>query len=254
MSPDYPLDYEPATQGYVLAVLRTSFPTLTRDTALDDFLLDADESATNARHLSKLFNQAFHLQVPTSDWWEAFPAISNRTVGDLCDFLAQHARRPVIRPWRHVSGESLPAGAFLTVRSILTQFGAKPDEITPSVPLKSVLPWYSDRLIWELQLLSPGNLPRYSETRPVQTIGCAVFGLSVVAGFLGVVLGRFGFANAALSLTGLTCFGIALGFLLHFLGSALPPRRVSFGDLHTFRDLAYALVGQKPRRRIQPSA
>jgi hypothetical protein len=34
----------------------------------------------------------------------------------------------------------------------------------------------------------------------------------------------------------------------------LSKRRYEFGELHTFRDLAYALAGQQPHRRIQTTS
>lgn len=254
MSPDYPLEYQAATPEYVLDVLRTSFPRLSWETPADEVIFFASEDSADATGLAKLFNTAFRIQVPPNEWSEAFLNSRNRTVRELCKFIAQHARRPAIRPWRHVAGDCLPAGAFLTVRSMLVRLGARPDQVTPSTPLRSILPRFADTLIWELQLLAPANLPQYSETRRLKSVGWAVLAVSLALGGLGVALTKLGVPDPVLALVGLMCFGVVLGTLLYSLGMILPPSRVTFGNLHTFRDLAYALAGQDPRRRIQPTA
>lgn len=75
----------------------------------------------------------------------------------------------------------------------------------------------------------------------------------MVALLLGLLLSGAGAFGLACLLFGLACLLMPLAFVAGLLTAVRPPRRVALPGLVTFRDLAYALAGQQPRGRIQPT-
>ncbi len=261
MSPEYPTDYEPATPEYVLEVLRTTTPAGTRDYPVLDLLGWLNDLAwPTPRLLGDCMNAVFQAAIPTDEWRQEFPTLRGRTIGDVCDFIARHARRPVIRPWRYVAGECRPAGAFLTVRSLLAARGVRPREITPSTPLATVPLDDLMALFWTLARIAPGRLPPPVERRAFvghYVLGSLAACWLLLGGILGpVILGLAASARAAVGVA------VGVGMIVSAAGGGWLLWRVhrpaflraEWGEYRTFRDLAYALAGQEPRRRIQPTA
>src|SRR5262245_42802835 len=125
MTADYPTDEVAATPEYVLEVLRdwhriavaaneALFLKLTFETPL----LEWEESycIEDWGRFGVAMSEVWDIDLPVEKWRE-FARIG-KTVSDLCRVIAALATRPVIRPWRHAAGDCLPAGAFLTVRSM----------------------------------------------------------------------------------------------------------------------------------------
>jgi hypothetical protein len=252
MTADYPVDEVPATPEYVLEVIRdwhriavaageADSVTLSFDTPIPDWE-DALCIETWGRDgFGAAMNAQWDIDIPAAEW-RAFQPIS-RNLGDLCRLIASLATRPVIRPWKHVAGECSPAGAFLTLRAMLAGAGEDPKHLTPSTPLDQYLTRRYDSLWLQLPRLVPGcgPLPAYTP--------------------LGRLIGRGVAMSAFVSLLGV-CFLPVIGIpvlLVSVIGLVLTNRFLGFwefpnSDIRTFRDLAYALAGQRPRRRIQPSA
>lgn len=267
MTADYPLDEAPATPEYVLAVLQDviqwEFPEdkLTFDSSLVDVVsLFNDLTWSRTRVLADVANWIFAANIPLSEWKAQFPTLRRRTVRDLCEFLVRRITRPVIRPWAHIAGDCLPAGAFLTVRSLMVQSGAGLDAITPSAPLgPHLLRLHSNRSLWELvKILSrttPGRLLQINVSYGILgRAGNSAVGLGCLGVFVGLVFAGIGVGGIALALIGLSCLFFALALLFGFITGLRPPRAVEFAGLTTFRDLAYCLAGHQPRSPIQPSA
>jgi hypothetical protein len=61
-------------------------------------------------------------------------------------------------------------------------------------------------------------------------------------------------ADAGEGMVALAAAVMLPGILMAIIGSYLPPHRVELVGCRTFRDLAYRLAGQQPRRRIHQSA
>lgn len=261
MSPDYPIDYEPATPEYVLEVFRDwhRFGLLeeepTFDTSIRDLATNLNDTILFWRELARSLIAHLALDVPLAEWKPILHPMRRRTVRGVCEFVAARlGRRPVIRPWRHASGECLPAGAFLTARSLLARGGADPYTIGPGTPLGPYLRRSGASWVWDLARAAPGRIPPCMAHRPLQTAGCLTLGVGVAVGLLGVALRKCGLSEPALAVAGLGCFGLSIGGALTLAAMYCPPRRVTLGDLITFRDLAYALAGQEPRRRVQQIA
>lgn len=267
MTADYPTDEVPATPEYVLAVLRdvvqSEFPEdeLTFDSSPIEIVNAFNELAwSRTRVLADVVNSIFAVNIPLSEWRAEFPMLRHRTVREVCEFVAPRITRPVIRPWQHITGECLPAGAFLTVRSLMVRAGANPCEITPSAMLgPQLLRLYRQKSLWELTRhltrTAPGRLPQVGiSCGALEMAGNRAAGLGLLILLLSLLFTTVGAGGFALALMGLACLMFPLAFLFGFLSSLQPPRAVEFTGLITFRDLAYTLAGQQPPRQIQPSA
>jgi hypothetical protein len=176
--------------------------------------------------------------------------LARHTVREVCEFIAARIRRPVIRPWRHIAGECLPAGAFLTVRSMLAEAGANPDRITPSTSLRRYRTRYGQTLLSAIRRLAPDRVPGRNEPMPWRAFLCVT-----LPGALIILLTLLGKAGVPIPV-GLLLAEIFGGFGVCVFGMLRLRQweyRKDLGELVTFRDLAYALAGQEPRRRIQPT-
>jgi hypothetical protein len=246
MNADYPTAEIAATPEYVLELFRdlfrgygpADFPTF--DMSVSDFALEWSDFLCSWQELARALNEFTGLDLPGSEWEPVLSPMDRRTVGDVCRFVAERlGTRPVIRPWRHVTGECLPAGAFLTARSLLSQRGADANAITPSTPLRGYLHRFGPGWVFDLMRTTPGRLPPVEMPDPLGKIGCAC---AVLAGAL-----------LALTKEPLSIVLLVIAFVVMVVNRFLP-YRFALGNLRTFRDLAYALAGQQPLRQIQTTA
>jgi len=265
MISDYPTDEIPATPEYVFEVLReaarsaSGWDDLTRDSAAPDLLDALDEFAWESTYnLAEYLNSVFRVDIPIEDWKNAFPRLRCRNIRDVCNFLASRITRPAIRPWNHIAGPCLPAGAFLTVRAMPAERGLNPQRITPSTPLAALSEDDFHNLYWRLTLIEPGRIPEVAFEFRHWLVGCGVGLARCNVGFfllLSVVFVAFGVVGLHLPV-----FALGLVFLtgawraLRWLNQLSQPLSVNLGELCTFRDLAYCLAGQRPQRRIQTTA
>jgi hypothetical protein len=252
MTADYPTDTASATAEYVFDLFRDSAAVGSPRPAFADV---ADEPASlhcgrSAHELGWALEEILELDISDDELVRALEPWNRRTVREVCEFLAARMTRPVIRPWKHVAGDCLPAGAFLTVRSMFVEAGADPAEITPSTPLGPYLWLYHD-LVPDLTRLAPDRVPPLTEGFSLPGVLCVV--LAPVPLFLVMLLSKWGIELPVWVLLA-TIFG-ALPFTVSGIVLLLrAERRPPLGELETFRDLAYCLAGQEPRRRIQTTS
>jgi hypothetical protein len=258
MEVEYPIAEVPATPDYVLGMLRdlssdthpdADWPTF--DTSVSELAEEWNDTILFWWEFARLMNEFTQLNLPSGEWKPVLSPMRERTVGDLCRFIAERIQtRPAIRPWPYVAGECLPAGAFLTARAILARCGADANSITPSTPIAEYLRRFGAGWVYELAEMAPGRLPAVEASHPLEGVSCgtAVVGFSLL--LLGWLVGGDGGRVAA------GC-GVSL-FFAAILSLTVADRllrwRITIGELRTFRDLAYCLAGQEPRRAIKPTA
>lgn len=236
---------EPATPEYALAVLRNSsaaarpddprFPRASFETTIADWRASLGGSG-DASHLGENFNAMFRLNLSAGQWRGALEPTTQRTLGELCVFIARHARRPRIRPAKRWGLTDRAAGAFLTVRFLLTEAGANPWWIGPSSLLAPYASRYLNVFLNDLRRLAPGVLPeaRMRFVSPGQKLMLALIAGTPAAGF-GICSGRPWIAATGI----VTAIG-ALAAIWYPHRQGLPA--VHFGELKTFRDLAELLA------------
>lgn len=247
MEAHYPTRDEPATAEYVLAVFRDwhrqgsdGDPTteLTFDTTIEDWRCECD--LVEWREFGRAMNDWWKIGFTHEEWHSAMEPEEKRHIGDVCQLIASRAMRPVIRPFYVFERSCLPAGVFLTVRSLLADAGAPADKITPSTPLAGFARRYCQVFTGRISQLMPGVLPKLQVIHPVADLSLML----IVMGSLFLCFGL------CAGLTMMAVFGGVLCGLSHvlnwFAAYYLLPTEVKIGTLQTFRDLAVLMANNCP--------
>ncbi len=240
MNENYSTQDFPATPEYVLDVFRDNQrftmicgldPVLEFDTTVQDWCATCDLYGWPT--LFNSLNETWGIHATRSEWKRVLKPEKQRTLREVCEFIATRAIRPKIRPATLLGKECLPAGAFLTIRSILAQAGADPRRIAPSAPLEPYLNRHIIKLYMHIAKIAPGTFPEVNfESHPL----LRTMTLVVLLGVLTLIVG--GMANSPSTLIIGTGFA-AIGVLGHICVSRmLGPGRFELSDTVTFRDLA----------------
>lgn len=243
MEIEYPIDHVPATPEYVLAV----FSSQHRLSCQVNFGSEPDEPLTFGMSVSAWRNEADLLpwsQLATSlnEYWgihyteEEWHAVLNpggkRTLREVCNLIAAHAVRPVVRPSGIFGNCCLPAGVFLTLRSRLKDEGVDVAALRPSTPLEGFLPRYAYELLEATTRLAPGAIEKVSWFALATDANCGIILLSVACLTLNFFLSSPWFTIAGVA-------GIIVGYLWSWIAVRwIDPQRVEFDSLETFGDLS----------------
>jgi hypothetical protein len=247
----YPTLDQPATPEYILAVLRdmqrqqcqhdpeaNPGALLTFGTTVAEWRDACD--LLEWRDLGRAYNQLWRISCSDSEWHEALEPARQKRLADVCRLIAGRAVRPVIRPSRLLGSTCAPAGAFLTIRSLLHEAGASADEIAPSTPLAPYTRRFAEMFLGPVSRLAPGALPLVRIRTPVYH--AAVWGILVA--LVCLVVGACSGAHL-MTVAGVVLF--AAGYALTWYAArCLLPASVEFGELRTFRDLAVVVAGGRP--------
>ena len=243
----YPSLDEPATAEYILAVLRDMHRQQCQLDPIADPSASLSFDSTVAkwreacdllgwRELGRACNQSFDIDHSDAEWRAVLVPATGKRLGAVCASIARSARRRRIRPAKIFGSECVAAGAFLTVRSLLSEVGVPAEEIAPSTALSAYTRRYSGIFLGSVSQLSPGSLPPVRFRAPVYDAGS--FG--IMAGILCLIAGFCSGWNP-LGIGGF--FLLVVGILLTWVGARfMLPASVEFGELRTFRDLAEAMV------------
>lgn len=152
------------------------------------------------------------------------------TLGQLADWILEHAPIPSYAPVTILGTRCQPAGTFLGIQEVVRSVVGR-THFAPSTPVLVALKGRELAQVWRrLRLHSGGGLPQLSW--PLERLGC---GLTMAAIFVaGLSLIAFFERAAALGATGVVAAAIlmALGVKLSWVGNPLP------GSITTFKDLS----------------
>lgn len=243
----YPTIDESATPEYILAVLRDMHrqqcqcdPEADPDAVLSfDTTVAAWRNACDLlgwREVGRAYNQYWGIECSDEDWRAVLEPAGQRRLADVCQLIAARVARPVIRPARLLGSTCAPAGAFLTIRSLLHEAGAPADEIAPSTPLSPYTRRFAAVFLGPVSRLAPGSLPLVQIRTPVYD--SAIWG--ILAG-LGCLLAGAGIGDHLLMVVGVVLFATCYALTWYAARNVLPAR-VQFGELRTFRDLAMVVA------------
>lgn len=247
MNIKYPTIDEAATPEYILAVLRDMHrqqcqfdpeadpgAVLTFDTTIGEWRSACD--LVPWRKLGRVHNQLWGISCSDSEWRAVLEPAGQKQLADVCQLIAGHVVRPVIRPARFSGCTSVSAGAFLTIRSLLREAGASVDEIAPSKPLAPYTRRFSEVFLGPISRLAPGALPQVRISKPVYNVAISILLLAV-----GCIVCFLFIKTPLLYVAGLVLF--AFGYALTwYAAQCLLPTSVEFGELRTFRDLAVVVA------------
>ena len=238
----YPASNAPATPEFVLAVIKD--PEADPDVVLSlDTTIAGWRDACDLlgwRALGRAHNQLWGISCSDGEWRNALEPADQRRLADVCRLIAARTARPVIRP-AHILGSLCgPAGAFLTIRSLLHEAGAQAGEINPSTPLAPYTRTFAGVFLGPVSRLAPGTLPPVRIQTPVYDAAVYAVGWSLLVGLIGVIVGAW-IGMPLLSAAGVVMFALSYAFAW-YAAACVPPATVEFGDLRTFRDLAVLMA------------
>jgi hypothetical protein len=193
------------------------------------------------RQLGRALNREWHLDLSDAEWEAVLEPASERTLGFLCRFIAQHVGVPLIRPTRLFGEQCDAGGAFLTIRSMLADAGADAAQIGPSTPLDEYARRYVPVFLGPISRLAPGALPPIVWHHPVYNWAHRAHLFSIVFLLLACIASVFWPDAQDLAWLAGMCFAISL-LAGWFTARKMLPSRVTFGDLKTFRDLARVIA------------
>ena len=239
----YPTIAKPATPEYVLAVIRDMHwqqcqydpeadpsSVLSFDTTVAEWRDACD--LLGWRKLGPAYNQLWGIFCSDAEWRAVLEPARQRRLADVCRLIASRAVRPLIRPSRLSGTGCVPAGAFLTIRSLLHEAGAPAAEIAPSTRLGPYTRRFAGVFLGPISRVAPGVLPPVRIRTPVYE--AAILGLWVAG--VSLVVGACTGVNL-LTVAGGVLF--ASSYALHwYAAKCLLPASVEFGELQTFRELA----------------
>jgi hypothetical protein len=250
MDADYPIIEEPATAEYVLAVLRDlhrqqcqydpeaeADVSLTFDSTIDDWRAACD--LEYSCKLGRSLNQYWGITCSDEEWHAVLEPATEQRLAGVCELIARQVRRPRIRPAKFFGRTCAPAGAFLTVRSILHQAGAPAEAITPSSPLAPYTRRYCELFLGRILRLAPGAMPPVKIRKPLYD--ASILGLLI--GIVVLLCGAFGKAYGAAAIGSVVAFSCYVGIWIAARGL---PSSVQFGQMKTFRDLAVVIAAGGP--------
>lgn len=252
MEVDYPPGEEPATADYVLSVFQDQHRQLCADEGDPETVISFETTVgawcrardpeglfiltVDWRLLARGLNKEWEINCSDFEWKSVLKPGRKKTLADVCQLIARHAKRPTVRPARMLGCAGRSAGAFLTIRSLLGQAGVSAEKITPSTPLEEYTRHYSLVFTGAISRLAPGTLPSICvRSAPFANIAMLCF----LASGIGIVFGAVG------SMPLLTVASIFFLIFTSVLGVALAklePAGVEFGHLRTFRDLAKVIA------------
>lgn len=242
MTHDHPPVLIPATSDYVLDVFRDSYRQqcqfdpeaephveLTFDTTVAEWRSACD--LLEWRRLGRGLDFTWGMGCSDAAWQAVLEPEDERTLGDVCEFIARSASRPSIEPVKLLGATCLPAGAFLAIRTILGDAGADVDGLTPSTLLCEYTRRHLDAFLGPISRLAPNALPAVTISTPWHELVSAGLLLGVVITLIGWLV--FPPATAAGILLALGSWAASW-----ITARRVPPSKVEFGSLRTFRDLA----------------
>ena len=245
------LQYRRMTSEEVLAVLVATAEVddarddwLTFESSVGDWWFATTESLSTWRTAAKHLNYLFGIDCALTQWRGALTPMRKRSLRELCNFISAHAQVPEIPVPTFFGKPCRPAGAFLTLRAMLSSAGADTSDLRPSTPLARYATKGLAAIELDLLKLSPRVHPvvvRQNDYDVALTFLAALLFFSTVS---------FGLVTAVRPVLGGPLLASSLaGFLWIWQWSeklsVVAPRRVVCEGLSDFRDLSMALAGQR---------
>lgn len=200
-----------------------------------------------SRDLGPALNQHFETDFSDAEWIAALLPEKQRTLRDVCDLLATGARAPLVDSRCILGAKCRAAGAFLVLREALQKSGADVSALRPGTRTAEWLRRHVGVVLRLAEKIAPGKLPpvRIVNNQYDAAIAALLAGwVLLIAAWCGSYFGPWiplcvTPLGGLLALAGYLCTSLAAG----------KPNSVAFGEIETFRELSYALVGETPPRR-----
>ncbi len=135
----------PYTTQEIFNILRINQEVFAQiDKEVDVKLVEKHDSILNWRKMNDLDgwvelykhqNKIFDLSLSQFDWIDAVMPEQEKTVWQLCEFIATHAKKEVIQPVKIMGIDCLSAAIFFSLKKDLAKYGLDVENIKPSSPI-----------------------------------------------------------------------------------------------------------------------
>jgi hypothetical protein len=189
--------------------------------------------------IADLLESMFRVEINEDRWRTVLEPTKSRTLGPVCDLIAEHALAPAIE--RTFRGRQLdwPTATFRSVLLILDDAGVNTDGLRPESKLRPLLERHGAVFTRIITRLAPGRMPVQRAIN--HSLRASVF---VLAAALGLwILDQLLHKQVLASLWRLALGVGSLGVLLSI---SLPVSRYRLGALHTLSDLCSTLTSPPP--------
>ncbi len=188
--------------------------------------------------LWKYLDQYFHMAGDRELWMTILEPQDEKTLGDLCNFIADNAEKEIIRPIKLFGNDCNTAAIFKSLKRRLEDRGMDVSDFKPSSRLEPLVKKYKSVLIEEINQLAPTVLPPIDyKTNCVYKWGLRLLLTFIFATvFLGYRKSNWGWATAGICL---------IGYVMTWLGAWLDPKQASFKNINTVADLVRKIDQRK---------
>lgn len=209
---------------------------LTFETSIFDWRDICDLVDTS--ELWKYLNYYFHLEASRETWMTILEPDDKRTLGDLCNFIANNAEKEIIKPVKLFGSDCDTAAIFNSLKRRLENRGIDVSDFRPSTQLEPLVKRYRSVLIEEINQLAPTVLPPID----YRTNWVYKWGLRLLMTFPITLILFWKESNWAWATAGI-CF---IGYIMTWIGATLDAQQASFNDIFTVADLVRKinLIGQ----------
>jgi hypothetical protein len=241
----------PVTPEYVLAVFRDQHRQVARfdyccDSTIDLTLDSTIEDWRNAcdlletRDLGRAMNESWKINHSDAEWRAVLHPPRQRTLRGVAELIARHATRNELCPLSIVGMRCLPAAAFLAVKDCLAGNGVDVSNLAPSTALCEYTRRNLVAFIDPISRLAPGALPDVDVKLPDEGALLLPWFIRIALVLMGLITSMAGGNPVPFNVMAL------LLLLFEIVGSWFQKPReltsVTFGELRTFRDLAYCIA------------
>jgi hypothetical protein len=207
---------------------------LLMSTSVQDWQDDAD--LLPWPKLADAFNAYWNMNASREQWRQVLTPENNRTIRDVCGFIAAHGQIENVNPPKLFGRECAPAGVFFAVRDLLSRGGADVTDVVPSSELKNYAINHADVFVNEISRLAPGRLPVMQMDHPSDRWLCPLL-IAWVSLMISLAISPF------VPFLWVPILIIAICTFMALRRTAkLNPSDVQFGELVTFRDLCNQLA------------
>ena len=200
---------------------------LTFDTTIAEWIDICD--LVEPRKLGKYFNYFFELNISLEIWSSVLLPRNSKSLKEVCDFIAQNAIKPEIKPVRLFGSNCESAATFKYLIQRFKENGIEIKDIKPSTLLE---PFAKDNLgilIEEVNKVNPLALPQVVyKSNYLYHWGGIFFALAFLLMIISIWISNLIWVWLSL---------FSIGMLFCWIGSKYKPRQVSFHEITTFRDL-----------------
>ena len=186
--------------------------------------------------LAKYYSDLFQISYSETAWKKVMIPEEEKTLSIFCEYVASKAKKRVIQPIKLFGRDCQEASIFKYLKIQLIKRNKAFINIRPSTKLEAYMNHFAFDLIEEVNLLSTKALPTLTyEENALEKEAWKPIGLSLAVLFCVDLLE----ANSLVTGMAIGVFTVGLWMIYH--GTRLPPKKIQFEKITTFRDLIYSI-------------